>query len=113
MGKTAVVTGATSGMGLAVARSQDETGAFVVGGGRLAERNQAAREQILAELPGARVAYWLADLSEQGQVRQLAAENRSPLDKEGFSSWDVPTGTILRLAADTDLDLSLETYLAD
>ena len=89
VGKTAVVTGATSGIGLAVARSLAGAGAFVIGVGRSSERNEAARAQILAEIPDARVAYLLADLSEQGQVRQLAAEIHALIEKEGFSALDV------------------------
>lgn len=88
-GKNAVVTGATSGIGLAVARSLAGAGAFVIGVGRSSERNEAARAQILAEFPDARVAYLLADLSEQGQVRQLAAEIHALIEKEGFSALDV------------------------
>jgi len=88
-GKTAVVTGATSGIGLAVARSLARAGTFVIGVGRSPERNETARGQILSEFPDARVNYLLADLSEQVQVRRLAVEIRFLLEKEGFSALDI------------------------
>jgi NAD(P)-dependent dehydrogenase (short-subunit alcohol dehydrogenase family) len=68
-GKRVVLTGATSGIGLAAARRLVTLGADLTIVGRSAERAQ----RTAAEL-GPRVDVLLADLSSQASVRQLAAE---------------------------------------
>ncbi|MGE5529067.1 MAG: SDR family NAD(P)-dependent oxidoreductase [Patescibacteria group bacterium] len=68
--------GATSGLGLAAARSLTGLGWRVIGVGRAAERCAAAEEAIRKEWPEARVAYFTADLGSQRQVRALAEEIR-------------------------------------
>jgi NAD(P)-dependent dehydrogenase (short-subunit alcohol dehydrogenase family) len=73
-GKTAVVTGATSGIGLAVAITLVQHGAHVIGVGRNALRCQNAEAIIKAACPDAKIQYLLADLSSQTQVRSLANE---------------------------------------
>ncbi len=88
-GKAVVVTGATSGIGLAVARQFAETGAFVIGVGRSAERNAIAAESILKTVPQAKVIYLLADLASQAQVRRLAVEVKQTLKNNGFDRLDV------------------------
>jgi NAD(P)-dependent dehydrogenase (short-subunit alcohol dehydrogenase family) len=72
--KTFVVTGATSGIGLAAVQILIERGAFVIGVGRSAERCALAQEHVRSAFPQARLEYCLADLSMQGQVRGLAVE---------------------------------------
>lgn len=71
--KVMVVTGATSGIGLAAASALAGRGAFVIGVGRSPERCAQAREMILSQHPGAQVEYLIADLASQRQVRALAA----------------------------------------
>ncbi len=83
-----VVTGATSGIGLAVAQQLAARGAFVLGVGRSAERCQEARRQVLATSPEAQVDYLLADLSLQSQVRRLAADIREKLAGQGRNGLD-------------------------
>lgn len=88
-GKSVVVTGATSGIGLAVAEKLAGAGAFVIGVGRSAERNARATDLILEKVPSARVTYLLADLASQRQVRQAAGEIRDKLKAAGFAQLDV------------------------
>ena len=70
-GKTYVVTGATSGIGLATAEALVQRGAGVIGIGRCEERCRQARHRLLSIDPDARVDYLMADLSLQCQVRGL------------------------------------------
>ncbi len=73
-GKTAVVTGATSGIGLATAALLALHGARIIGVGRDANRCRDAEAYIRSTCPEAQITYLLADLSSQKQVRQLAAD---------------------------------------
>ena len=81
-----VVTGATSGIGLAVAELLVEQKARVIGVGRSAERCVAARQRLLGLGASAQtVAFLTADLSIQSDVRRLAKEVAAVLD-----AWDHP-----------------------
>jgi len=68
----AVVTGATNGIGEAIARRLAGEGLTVTLVGRTNERLQAARERIDAAVPGADLVLERADLAELAQVRDLA-----------------------------------------
>jgi NAD(P)-dependent dehydrogenase (short-subunit alcohol dehydrogenase family) len=78
--KTIVITGATSGIGLAAAKSLAGLGADVIGVGRSQEHCDQAEAAIRSDYPQARFRFLLADLSSQRQVRELAATLRSQLD---------------------------------
>jgi NAD(P)-dependent dehydrogenase (short-subunit alcohol dehydrogenase family) len=82
--RSAVVTGATAGIGLAVVRELAGLGISVIGVGRDENKCRAARERVLAECPGADIEYLLCDLSSQTQIRMLAAWVR-----ERFVSLDI------------------------
>jgi NAD(P)-dependent dehydrogenase (short-subunit alcohol dehydrogenase family) len=81
--KTVLITGATSGIGLAAARALAENGCRVIGVGRSAPRCAQAENAVRTGAPGARVDYLAADLSSQRQIRALAATVRDRLLEEG------------------------------
>jgi NAD(P)-dependent dehydrogenase (short-subunit alcohol dehydrogenase family) len=72
-GRTAVVTGANSGLGLAAARALAAAGAEVVLACRNLEKGEAAVGSIRAELPGASLALEELDLSSLASVRDFAS----------------------------------------
>jgi NAD(P)-dependent dehydrogenase (short-subunit alcohol dehydrogenase family) len=72
-GRTAVVTGANSGLGLAAARALAAAGAEVVLACRNLEKGEAAVDSIRAELPEASVVLEELDLSSLTSVRDFAA----------------------------------------
>jgi len=80
-GKVALVTGATSGLGLAAATRLASLGASVRLLGRDAGRTDAARERIVAETGNADVEIGLADLGDLDQVRRYAAQLRGTHDR--------------------------------
>jgi len=72
-----MVTGATSGIGLATAQSLAQQGATVIAVGRNPERGAAAVAQMQQQTGNPSVEFMLADLSQQAQIRHLAQEFRS------------------------------------
>ncbi len=73
-GKVALVTGASAGLGSAAARQMARMGARLRLLIRNPERGERARERIVAEVPGADVRLYAADLSSLGSVREAVAE---------------------------------------
>ena len=86
--KTVLVTGATSGIGLAVSGKAAMMGAYVIGTGRSQKNMDSALETIQDNSPKARVAYLLADLSTMENARELAASVRQELKKMGKKQLD-------------------------
>ncbi len=70
-GKTCMITGATSGVGLETARALAQMGATTILVGRNPEKTSAAVAQIQEQTGNLKVELLLADLSEQAQIRQL------------------------------------------
>lgn len=77
-GRTALVTGATSGLGKAAARSLANLGATVVLVGRNPDKAQRVCEEIRGQT-GQRVRVEIADLSIMAEVRALASRLDGPL----------------------------------
>ena len=69
---TFLVTGATSGLGEAVAAQLGERGARVLMGARTVDRGEAAAERIRNRVPSADLEVMAADLSLMKEVRSLA-----------------------------------------
>jgi NAD(P)-dependent dehydrogenase (short-subunit alcohol dehydrogenase family) len=93
-GKTALVTGATSGIGKAAALKLAEHGATVLVHGRDAGRGVAVVEQI--ELAGGRARFLGADLSDPADVARLAAQvgTIDILVNNAGSSWFGPSSEL-------------------
>ncbi|MER5563121.1 oxidoreductase [Streptomyces sp. NPDC002506] len=73
-GRTAVVTGANSGIGLVTARELARRGARVVLACRSEARGRAAEERIRGEVPDAEVEFRPLDLADLASVRDFAAK---------------------------------------
>ncbi len=72
--KTILITGATSGIGLAAAHALAGMGAVILGVGRSEESCAQAAEDIRTANSNDHIHFFTADLSSQRQVRQLAKE---------------------------------------
>jgi NAD(P)-dependent dehydrogenase (short-subunit alcohol dehydrogenase family) len=71
-GRTAVVTGANSGIGYVTARELARRGARVLVACRSEQRGKAAVERLHREIPAARVGYRHLDLADLSSVRAFA-----------------------------------------
>jgi NAD(P)-dependent dehydrogenase (short-subunit alcohol dehydrogenase family) len=79
MAKTALVTGATDGVGRVVAKALGKDGWRVLAHGRDRERGAALVKEI--EQAGGSATFLLADLASLAEVRRLAAEVRKATDR--------------------------------
>ena len=73
-GRTAVVTGANSGLGLVTSRELARANATVVMACRDPGRGEQARAEVMAVAPGAEVALERLDLAALASVREFAAK---------------------------------------
>jgi NAD(P)-dependent dehydrogenase (short-subunit alcohol dehydrogenase family) len=79
-GRTAIVTGANSGLGLVTARELARAGAQVVMGCRNLQKGEDARAGIASEVPGAKLELESLDLSSLDSVRSFAKTFRDGHD---------------------------------
>ncbi len=79
--ETILVTGATDGLGRRVARELAERGATVLLHGRSRERLEATFEEMREETGSEKLGYYLADLSSLGEVRRLAGQIVSDVER--------------------------------
>jgi NAD(P)-dependent dehydrogenase (short-subunit alcohol dehydrogenase family) len=75
-GRTALVTGATSGIGFETARALARRGAALVLPVRNAQRGEAVAERIRAAVPDAEIALYRLDLTSLASVAEAAAAIR-------------------------------------
>jgi NAD(P)-dependent dehydrogenase (short-subunit alcohol dehydrogenase family) len=76
-GKVCVITGATSGIGLAAAEALARLGGRIVLVGRNPERGGRALDRLRRRAPSAQASIHYADLERMGEVRRLGAELRA------------------------------------
>ncbi|GMJ04786.1 translocon at the inner envelope membrane of chloroplasts 32-IVa [Hibiscus trionum] len=76
-GLTAIVTGASSGIGVETTRVLALRGVHVIMAIRNVEAGKNVKEEILKEIPGAKVDVMELDLSSMASVRKFASEYRS------------------------------------
>jgi NAD(P)-dependent dehydrogenase (short-subunit alcohol dehydrogenase family) len=88
MDKRIIVTGATSGIGLALVEALAQRGAAVIGVGRSPERCARVEEQLIARHPESSITFFVADLSVQGEIRALAQRIRQTLRAGGAGALD-------------------------
>lgn len=87
--KTVAVTGATSGIGFAVAKSMAAQGNRIIAIGRTKENCDIAREKIVKEIPNVEIVFFYGDFSEQSDVNKVADEACVYLDKHCDGKLDV------------------------
>ena len=79
-GKTFVVTGANSGLGLETTRELARKGAHVVMGVRSLEKGEAAATDVRGDVPEASLELRRLDLADLASVREFAAAQEKPVD---------------------------------
>jgi len=85
--KLAVITGASSGIGLQTALEFCRHGASVIGVARQSAALRRARLKDLSACPGAKILYLIADLSLQSEIRRLAGDIEKALRQQVHPDW--------------------------
>jgi len=83
-GRTAIVTGANSGLGLATTRELARHGATVVMACRNLAKGTEAKRELEAKVPGARIELAGLDLADLSSVASFAESFRASSDRSGL-----------------------------
>ena len=86
--KTYLVTGATSGIGLALMEELAEKGYQLIGVGRSSDCCQEVQDKLRDAHSNRRIQYLVADLSRQSQIREAAVQVKSILVSWGAVGLD-------------------------
>lgn len=89
LGKTIIITGATSGIGLETAKGLAGMGALIIGVGRSQSKCSSAEGIIKEAYPKAKTAFLCCDLSSLKQVRELSRNICAVVEKDGLGHVDV------------------------
>jgi dehydrogenase/reductase SDR family protein 12 len=108
-GKVALVTGASSGLGLAAAEGFARLGATVWLVARRRERGEAARSRIAERSANGNVHLGLCDLSKLESVRQFAAHFRHQASRLDVLVNNAGVMTAERALSDDGIELTLAT----
>ena len=87
--KTAVITGASSGIGLAALAELTQKGFRVIGIGRDQTRCEQVKQKILSDQPNASITFLCADLMQQREVERVATEISQILAEENENKLEV------------------------
>lgn len=87
--KTTLITGATSGLGLAAMKGLADEGHRLIGVARSDEKIKAAEEELKKDFPDAEIRFLKIDLSSQTQIRSLTDQVAATLLDWGTDSLDV------------------------
>lgn len=87
--KIVVITGATSGIGLATAQKLAQANARVIAVGRSKEKCSEAEKYIRERCSNANISYLIADLSTMKQVRELSIDIKNKVKEYGREALDV------------------------
>jgi dehydrogenase/reductase SDR family member 12 len=111
-GRRALITGATSGLGLATARGMAALGADVVVTARSHDGGERAVAAVLEAAPTASVSYLLADLGEFDQVRGLAEEFLAAHDRLDVLVHNAGALTKERRVSGAGIELTVASQVA-
>lgn len=105
-GKTAIVTGAGQGLGLAIAELFAKEGANVVGTGRHVDKVEKAFDSILAEHPDYKLTAMQHEVSDRQSWEKVAADTAAK-----FGGIDIVVNNAAIMAMKGILDASEEEFL--